>query len=183
MATRTEQRSKVIGVFDDRAHALAAVKELYQAGFTAKQIGIAGRHDEGNTTVTETYPVEDHGSAATGALTGAVAGASLGGLVGIGLTTGIIPVLGPVIAGGTLAVILANTAGGAAIGAALGAATGEHSSHDQGNYYQREFEAGRTLVTVNAGSRVDDAATILHRNGGYDLDPEDSRLASTTANQ
>jgi len=109
----------VIGVFDDRAHAVAAIKELYQAGFAENQIGIAGRHNEGNTTVTETPAVAGHGSgAATGAVTGAVAGASLGGLVGLGVTAGIIPVLGPVIAGGTLAVILANAAGGAAIGAA-----------------------------------------------------------------
>jgi hypothetical protein len=182
VATRTERRSTVIGVFDDRAHAVAAIKELYQAGFAENQIGIAGRHNEGNTTVTETPAVAGHGSgAATGAVTGAVAGASLGGLVGLGVTAGIIPVLGPVIAGGTLAVILANAAGGAAIGAALGVATGETYPQDQSEYYEREFEAGRTIVTVNAGSRSDDAVTILHRNGGYDLDTEASRPSTTTA--
>ena len=129
MATRTERRSTVIGVFEDRAHAVAAIKELYQAGFAEKnQIGIAGRHDECNTTVTEAYDVADHGSTAvTGAVTGAVAGASLGGLVGLGA----IPAIGPVIAGGTLAVILVNVAGGAAIGAALGVATGETYPQDQ----------------------------------------------------
>ncbi|MGZ5948876.1 MAG: general stress protein [Isosphaeraceae bacterium] len=182
MATRTVRRSTVIGVFHDRAHAVAAIKELYQAGFTENQIGIASRRDEGNTTVTEAYDVADHGStAATGAVTGAVAGASLGGLVGLGVTAGIIPVLGPVIAGGTLAVILANAAGGAAIGAAIGVATGETYPQDQREYYEREFEAGRTIVTVKAGSRSDDAVTILHRNGGYDLATEASRPSTATA--
>ena len=181
MATRTERRSTVIGVFEDRAHAVAAIKELYQAGFAEKnQIGIAGRHDECNTTVTEAYDVADHGStAATGAVTGAVAGASLGGLVGLGAIPAI-PVLGPVIAGGTLAVILVNAAGGAAIGAALGIATGETYPQDQREYYEREFEAGHTIVTVKAGSRSDDAVTILHRNGGYDLDRDASRPSTTT---
>ncbi len=179
MATRTERCSTVIGVFEDRAHAVAAIKELYQAGFAEKnQIGIAGRHDECNTTVTEAYDVADHGSTAvTGAVTGAVAGASLGGLVGLGA----IPAIGPVIAGGTLAVILVNVAGGAAIGAALGVATGETYPQDQREYYEREFETGRTIVTVKAGSRSDDAVTILYRNGGYDLDRDASRPSTTTA--
>ncbi len=182
MATRTERRSTIIGVFHDRAHAVAAIKELYQAGFAENQIGIAGRHEEGNTTVPEAYDVPDHGStAATGAVTGAVAGASLGGLVGLGVMAGIIPALGPVIAGGTLAVFLANAAGGAAIGAAIGVATGETYPQDQREYYEREFEAGRTIVTVKAGSRSDDAVTILHRNGGYDLATEASRPSTATA--
>ena len=182
MATRTVRRSTVIGVFHDRAHAVAAIRELYQAGFAENQIGIAGRHEKGNTTVTEAYDVADHGStAATGAVTGAVAGASLGGLVGLGVMAGIIPALGPVIAGGTLAVILANAVGGAAIGAAIGVATGETYPQDQREYYEREFEAGRTIVTVKAGSRSDDAVTILHRNGGYDLATEASRPSTATA--
>jgi hypothetical protein len=42
VATRTERRSIVIGVFEDRAHAVAVIKELYQAGFIGDQIGIAG---------------------------------------------------------------------------------------------------------------------------------------------
>lgn len=85
------------------------------------------------------------------------------------------------IAGGTLAVILANAAGGAAIGAAIGVATGETYPQDQREYYEREFEAGRTIVTVKAGSRSDDAVTILHRNGGYDLATEASRPSTATA--
>ena len=84
------------------------------------------------------------------------------------------------IAGGTLAVILANAAGGAAIGAAIGVATGETYPQDQREYCEREFEAGRTIVTVKAGSRSDDAVTILHRNGGYDLATEASRPSTAT---
>ena len=171
MAVVAARRSTVIGVFEDRALAVAAIKELCQAGFAENQVGIAGRGEAGNLAVAEIHAGAEHGSmAASGAATGAVAGASLGGLVGLGLATSLIPVVGPVIAGGTLAVILANTAGAAAIGGVLGAATGETFLQHESDYYQREFEAGRTIVTVNAGSRSDDVLIILHRHGGYDLD-------------
>ncbi len=180
--TTTPRRSTVIGVFEDRAHAVAAIKNLYQAGFVDNQIGIAGRNEEDGTTVTGTKSDADQGSTApSSAATGAVAGASLGGLIGLGITVGMIPVVGPVIAGGTLAIILANTAGGAAIGGVFGAVTGEGLRDIDTEYYEREFAAGRMIVTVNAGDRADEVLTIFHRNGGFDLDTEASRPKLTTA--
>ena len=43
----TQQRSTVVGVFEDRLHANQAITELHQAGFTEAQIGVAMRHAEG----------------------------------------------------------------------------------------------------------------------------------------
>ena len=165
MATTTEQRSTVVGVFEDRQQADAAVSELRQAGFREDQIGVAARQAEGEKKPT-TAEKGTHWE--TGAATGALAGAGLGGLVGLGIMAGVIPVIGPVIAGGTLAAILANAAGGAAIGGLVGALAGAGVPEEEARYYQSELEAGRTIVTVKADGRYDEAASILHRHGAYD---------------
>jgi hypothetical protein len=170
----TDRRTTVVGVFEDRTHAAAAVKDLYQAGFNEQQIGIARRRADDDLTETVS-PDDARTSAGTDAVAGAIAGAGVGGLVGLGVVSGVIPALGPVIAGGTLAAILANAAGGAAIGGVLGALTGSDVPHEDANYYQGEFEAGRTIVTVSAGGRYDEAASILRRHGACDMNQRDSR--------
>jgi uncharacterized protein (TIGR02271 family) len=179
MATTTERQSTVVGVFEDRREADAAVSELRKAGFREDQIGVASRQAEGEAATTTTG--EPGTKWETGAITGALAGAGLGGLVGLGIMAGVIPVIGPVIAGGTLAVILANAAGGAAIGGLLGALTGAGIPEEEARYYQGEFEAGRTLVTVTADGRYDEAVAILRRHGAYDMQTAASRTSGTTA--
>jgi len=174
-----QQRTTVVGVFEDLRHADQAVNELRNAGFREDQIGVAGRHAEGTTETAATSAEGSH--AGTGALTGAVAGAGLGGLVGLGIMAGVIPAIGPVIAGGTLAAILANAAGGAAIGGVLGALTGAGVPEEEARYYQGEFEAGRTIVTVKADGRYDDALAVLRRHGAYDAHTAATRSAGTTA--
>ena len=39
---------------------------------------------------------------------------------------------------------------------------------DEARYYQGELELGRSIVTVEAGDRREDALEILRSNGGYD---------------
>ena len=39
---------------------------------------------------------------------------------------------------------------------------------EEARYYQSELEFGRTIVTVEAGDRREDALEILRSNGGYD---------------
>jgi uncharacterized protein (TIGR02271 family) len=41
-------------------------------------------------------------------------------------------------------------------------------TEQEANYYNQEFEAGRTVVFVNAPGRQQEAFDILHHNGGYD---------------
>ena len=178
MAMTTEQRSTVVGVFEDRRQADTAINELRQAGFREDQIGVATRRAEGETL--EATTAEEGSRAGTGAITGALAGAGLGGLVGLGVIAGVIPVIGPVIAGGTLAAILANAAGGAAIGGLVGALAGSGIPEEETQYYQGEFEAGRTIVTVKADGRYDEAVTILRRHGAYDMQTA-ARTAGTAA--
>jgi uncharacterized protein (TIGR02271 family) len=61
-------------------------------------------------------------------------------------------------------------------------------SEQEATFYNREFEAGRTVVMVNATPRQQEAYTILRRNGGYDFNtrtaqPGDSAGTSTEGEQ
>lgn len=165
---KAEQRSTVVGVFEDKRHADKAVEELRKAGFREDQIGVAMRHDDaaGDATGTGT---EHETESSTGAVTGAVTGLGLGALVGLGVLTGFIPIVGPAIAAGTLGVILSNAAIGAGVAGLVGALVGAGIPEHEAKYYQGEFESGRTIVTVNANGRSDEVTAILRRNGAYDM--------------
>ena len=162
-----QQRSTVVGVFEDRKEADRAVADLRAAGFRDDQIGVAMRHSDGSEMTASTSV--DDSEAASGALTGALTGMGLGALAGLGVLAGVIPVVGPAIAGGTLGVILSNAAAGAGIAGVAGALIGSGVPEDEANYYHSEFEAGRTIVTVRADARYDDAVAILRRAGAYDM--------------
>ena len=51
-------------------------------------------------------------------------------------------------------------------------------AQEQANYYNSEFMAGRTVVTVNAGDRQQEAYDILMRNGAYDWNSRTGQTAS-----
>ena len=162
----TQQSSTVVGVFEDKTHANKAITELHEAGFNQSQIGVVMQHAEGagNTPATE------HDShAGSGALTGALTGLGLGALAGLGVLAGVIPVVGPAIAAGTLGVILSNAAAGAGVVGLVGALVGSGIPENEAKYYQGELESGRSIITVNAAGRNDEAIAILRRCGGYDM--------------
>ena len=176
----TAGRSTVVGLFEDRRQAERAIDELERAGFRGEQIGFV-RHDEekfeGDTGVGEwDTPVEERTS--TGALTGGLLGGLLGAAAGL-LEQDVILMrgIGPAVAGGTLATALGGV--GAAVGVAaeglLGALTGMGVPEREARYYEREFQAGRTLVTVKADGRYDEARSILRGQGAYDVETPGSR--------
>lgn len=173
------QRSTVVGVFEDRAQADKAVAELMKAGFRQEQIGVAMRHAEGSTSGTDASDVDDSDSG-SGAMTGAIAGLGLGALAGLGVLAGVIPVVGPAIAAGTLGVILSNAAAGAGVAGLVGALVGSGLSEHEAEYYHGEFEAGRAIVTVTADARADEATTILRQYGAYDMSNKGSSTPSAT---
>ncbi|MGH7129004.1 MAG: general stress protein, partial [Planctomycetaceae bacterium] len=80
---------------------------------------------------------------------------------------GLLPAIGPVIAGGLLMSILASAAGGAAAGGLVGALIGLGIPEEEARFYDTEFRAGRTVVTVQAGDRYDEAFAICNRRGAY----------------
>jgi hypothetical protein len=167
-AMNTQQRSTVVGVFEDRMHASQALTELHEAGFTQKQIGVVMKHSEDSIEIADRATEHDSQTAA-GALTGALAGLGLGALTGLGVLAGVIPVVGPAIAAGTLGVILSNAAAGAGVVGLVGALVGAGLPEHEAKYYQGELEAGRSIITVNAADRADEATSILRRCGGYDI--------------
>ena len=158
---QAHQRGTVVGVFADRHLAREAVAELHRAGFTESQIGVAS-HDGVGT--------EEKGShLSEGVAIGAASGAGVGALWAIGMAAGLLPAVGPVVAGGLLGSILASAVGAAAVGGIVGALIGLGVPEEEAQYYEDEFKAGRTLVTVKADGRYNEAWTILSRNGAYDV--------------
>jgi hypothetical protein len=158
------ERTIVVGVFDDPRHAQRCLAELRQAGFQDAELGVAS--PERNDVMPATSEAKDT-YAEEGAVTGILAGAGLGAAWGIGIAAGVLPMIGPVIAGGTLAAIAASAAIGASAAGVAGALIGLGIPEDEASYYEEEFKAGRTLVTVRAGSRYDDAVAIIRRWNGH----------------
>lgn len=151
------ERITAVEVFADRTHAEQAVEELKRHGFTDDQIGFLA--SEAATGV-EPPPLTGT-KAEEGAATGAVAGAAVGGLLGAALATAFIPGIGVVIAGGLMAGILGGAVTGLASGGIVGALVGLRIPEDEARRYEREFHSGRTLVTVRADGRYDEAVAVL----------------------
>ncbi len=158
-------RPTVVGVFQDRAEAERAVESLHSAGFRADQIGVLVRDERGAEGVSVKADVR----AEQGAATGAVAGGLLGGLLGAAVAV-IIPGVGPTLAVGILAGLLGGGTLGIATGGLIGALIGLGIPEEEAHYYEREFHAGRTLVTVRADGRATEAVAILRRHGAYDVE-------------
>ncbi|MEX2118943.1 MAG: hypothetical protein WD847_04970 [Pirellulales bacterium] len=174
MAATTRQTA--VGIFTDLRLAQEAIEELHKAGFREDQIGVVSRDTEGASVQTA---VPDEGTkAGEGAVGGMIAGAGVGGLWAIGIAAGLLPAIGPVIAGGVLASILASAAAGAAAGGLIGALIGLGIPEEEARYYAGEFQAGRTIVTVQAADRFAEATNILKRSGA-ELAP--SGLASVAS--
>jgi hypothetical protein len=68
----------------------------------------------------------------------------------------------PALAGGILLATL-----GAAAGSIIATLIGLGAPEEVARFYQRELEAGRTIVTVKGGSGCDEALDILRRHGAY----------------
>jgi len=178
----TYQRSAVVGVFENHNQAQRAVDDLRQAGFRDDQIGVATK--DHSSTTTGNQASDTAGKAGTGAMAGALTGAGLGAAWGIGIIAGLLPAIGPVIAGGTLAAILASAGIGAAAAGIAGLLISMGIPEDEANYYESEFKAGRTIVTIKAENRYDEAVAIIRRHGGHAQDRTgDFKHASFQQNQ
>ncbi len=151
------QNEIAIGVFTDVAQARHAIDELRRAGFSDEEIGFLSRVSE-----TDAGGNDVEGNAATGAISGGVVGGILGAAAAL-----LIPGLGPAIAGGILAATVGGVAIGATAGGLIGVLTGLGVSQNEAQFYQRELEAGRTIVTVKSADGAAEAMNILRSNGAY----------------
>jgi hypothetical protein len=153
----TLKRSTVVGVFPNAAEARDALDELRRLGFPDNQLGMLTR--------------EQGSHWAEGAAIGAVAGGAVGaaGLAGAAAAGLMIPGLGPVFGAGLLLAALTGGGAGVVAGGIVGALVGLEIPEEHARFYESEVEAGRTLVTVEAGDRHDEAWTILKRFGAYNV--------------
>jgi len=161
----TQKKSVVVGAFHDASAAQEAVRALKKAGFTDAHIGVVSHDKSGAATATGT--AEKGNNMAEGAAAGLGVGAGVGALWALGIAAGFMPVIGPVVAGGILGSVLASAAGGAAIAGVVGALIGLGIPEEDANYYDAEFKSGRTIVTVKADGRYDEAWQIMHSHGAY----------------
>ena len=80
------------------------------------------------------------------------------------LLAGLVPGIGPALAGGTLAALLSSAAAGAAAAGVAGALVGLGIPEKDATYYESEYRAGRTIVTVH-GPKSGAARAILDQHG------------------
>ena len=115
----------------------------------------------GNAVLSDDSKVKEE----VGAVSGGVAGGVLGAASAL-----LIPGIGLVIAGGTLVAALSGAAMGAVAGGFLNALEDMGVSDKKANSYKHEFEVGRTIVTVKADGREQEASGLLRHNGAYDVE-------------
>ena len=158
----------VVGLFQDQPSAEAAIQRLKTAGFSEQEIGVAVRDREQQDTITEGTGTQ----AADGATKGAVGGGVVGGVIGLlaGVGALVIPGVGPIIAGGALASTLAGAGIGAAAGGLLGALVGMGVPEEDAKHFERGFQEGGILVTVQAREDAEEAREALSEDGA-DLGP------------
>ena len=172
-------RTTAIAIFDDRTQAQRAIEQLKRAGFSDKEIGVTARDDGDTAGRAGDGRKETH--AKEGAITGLTAGAGVGALWGLGILAGVLPAIGPAIAGGTLAAILSSAAAGAATAGLAGTLIGLGIPEEEAKYYEEELRAGRAVVTVDAGGRLQEAQSILAQNGGYDMRSASDRARASAS--
>jgi len=173
----TTDRSTVVGVFHDTAAARRAIEALKEAGFTGEHISVLAPDREDTRAVAEDTGTRAGEDAAKGAVAGGILGGLGGWLLGIGALA--IPGVGPFIAAGAFATALGGAAIGAGVGAIAGALVGMGVPQEEAEYYEGEVKSGRTLVTVRADGRYDEAQRILRDYDAYDIESGAPTAAAT----
>lgn len=159
----------LVGVFSTRNEAHRAINDLMEAGFGADNIGFASRESEddvGDVPVEEVEDLQD--DAQTGAVAGVAGGGAIGGLLGAGAAF-LIPGVGPMVAAGILA---AGVAAGAFAGGLYGPFMKMGATEEEAQYYDGEFQAGATIVSVHPGDREQDAREIFKAHNAKNIERE-----------
>jgi uncharacterized protein (TIGR02271 family) len=162
----------VVGLFDDRAAAQNAVRELTAEGFRGDGVSLVSKKPDGKGV--EVEYVEEDGreqieDMAKGAGTGAAIGA--GAALLLSLTALSIPGIGPVLAAGPLVALIAGAGVGAAAGGLVSGLTRLGVEDDEAQTYAEGLKRGGTLVTVNTDNeRADRAVAVMRRAGAVEID-------------
>jgi outer membrane lipoprotein SlyB len=165
----TQHKNMLVGVFASRNDAHQAINELVEAGFGGDNVGFAAREsddDVGDVPMEEVEDLQD--DASSGAVAGLAGGGAVGGLLGAGAAV-LIPGVGPMLAAGILA---AGVATGAFAGGLYGPFVNMGATEEEAKYYDQEFKAGASIVTVDAGDKTQEAREILKRNNAKNIERE-----------
>jgi len=148
----------VVGIFETRAEAQAAIERLKATGMAPDAISVAMKDVRESSDLVELTGAHD--LSAEGATAGALSGATVGTLVGLALvgSTVVLPGLGPFLIGGPLAAALAGAGIGAASGGLLGALIGSGIPESDAENYAAGIEQGQIFVAVSVPDS--EAATI-----------------------
>ena len=141
--------STVVGLFEDRDLAEAAIRRLLDDGIERDAIGIAMKDAREATSLSESVAVED--LSAEGATAGMVSGAGVGVLVGIALVGSnvLIPGLGTFLIGGPIAAALTGAGIGAVSGGLIGGLIGSGLPEDEARHYASGIESGGIFVSAH----------------------------------
>lgn len=164
MATQIGATRTIVRLFDDRDHALSAMRDLERAGFTQDEVSLMASE----AAATDTTADETGSGAGMGATLGTLLGGGAGLLAGIGALA--IPGLGPIVAAGWLAAVLTGGVAGAAAGGLLGSLVGSGVDEQDAHVYAEGMRRGGTLVSVRgAETRVVEAERILAGHKAVDV--------------
>jgi len=160
-----EPTTVAMGVFHDRHIAMGAVNDLKRQNFYSHQIGVVSTNGSKRGGKNPGVVGRNHGKGAlaglvAGAIVGVVTGGTFAIVVGLGIGTGL---LGGVVIG-------------AVMGLVLGALTGMGIPRRDPNYYNKPFDAGKSIVIVACNGNGTEAREILRRHGGRDLDEQNAAV-------
>jgi len=162
----------VVGLFDERAAAQNAVRELLAERFTKEQISVVSKKP-GGEGVDVAYVEEDGREQIEDMAKGAGTGAAIGGAAALllSLTALSIPGIGPVLAAGPLAALIAGAGIGATAGGLVSGLARLGIEDDDAHTYAEGLRRGGTLVTVEAGDhRADRAVAVMRGSGAVEID-------------
>ena len=159
----------VIGLFDRREDAVAALAELRGWEFTDDDLGLVTPDAGHAPALSDLTRHAETVSPVEGATAGAMAGGAAAGVLGLAAVAGVIPGVGLAVAAGLTASIAASVAGGAAAGGLAGALVGIGVPKQQADAVHAHHQAGRTILLVRAGTRGDRAAEALRRHGAAEV--------------
>jgi uncharacterized protein (TIGR02271 family) len=162
----------VVGLFDDRAAAQNAVRELTAEGFRREEVSLVSKKADGKGVEVEYVEEDGHAQIedmAKGAGTGAAIGA--GAALLLSLTALSIPGIGPVLAAGPLAALIAGAGVGAAAGGLVKGLARLGVEDDDAHTYAEGLKRGGTLVTVNTDDgHANLAVGVMRRLGAVEID-------------
>jgi hypothetical protein len=164
----------IIGLFDKREDAEAAIASLDQANLPDTDFGLFARDKD----LRETLQADNE---KTGTAKGAGYGAAAGGAVGmfVGTVAGaslfMIPGIGQLLAFGTLATVIGSALVGAGLGAAggafMGALVGYGASEEDAHFYIEGIKRGGVLAIVHTPEvHTVDVANILSEHNVVNIE-------------